>query len=135
MDLAEQPCRKTAKPPRPAGAAIIASSGISAADDDPGVAQAVFLRQAEEDRRVFRMQTDAAMRGRPAEALDFISGMHRIAAVEEDRVRHRRIVVFARAMIARSKIGAPGAGRRYKALARGGDFPFVFLPAILGHRH
>jgi hypothetical protein len=62
--------------------------------DDAGVAGAVGFNQPEQDRRIGGMQPDAAMRGRTAEARNLVAAVDREAAVEEDGMRHRRVVIF-----------------------------------------
>lgn len=41
------------------------------------------------------MQPDAAMRGRAAEPGNLVAAVNGEAAMEEDRVRHRRVVIDA----------------------------------------
>ena len=81
-------------------------------------------------RRVVGMQADAAVRGRPAEMRDLVGAVDGVAAVEEDRIGHRRPVVFAREPFARQPLRLVGAVGRAVAHARGRHRPFVARRAI-----
>ena len=63
---------------------------------DGGCRHPLLLHKRIEGRGIVGMQPDAAVGGRAAKLVDLITAMDRKAAMEEDRMRHRRIVVFAR---------------------------------------
>ena len=96
------------------------------ADRDRG---ALRLDQGIELRGIGGTQPDAAVRHRPAEVGDLIGAVDRIAAAKEDRMRHRRMVVFARIMH-RLKAGRMiGAARRHIAWAGRRNRPDIGLAA------
>src|SRR5581483_8973463 len=102
---------------------------------DAGILHALALHQREQHRRVRRMQADAAMRGDAAQLGDLGGAVDRIALVEENRMRHRRVVIFARIPRAfealRLVLSAWGA---VPALA-GGDQPIIARRAVHQHGH
>src|ERR1700730_15035084 len=63
---------------------------------DRGAAHAFAFEQVEQDGGVVRVETHAAVRGRSAQPRDFVSAVNGVAAMEENRIRHRRIVIQAR---------------------------------------
>ena len=77
----------------------------------------------------------AAVGGGSAEAVDLVAAVDRVAAMEEDRIRHRGVVIQLRKMRplqalrmvhpARRRIAGPGSGNR----------PAVARLAVHGHRH
>src|SRR5262245_4175827 len=81
------------------------------------------------------MQPDAAVRGGTAEAMDLVAAVDRIAAVEEDRVRHGRVVVFLREPRSFHALGSIGAAGGAVAGAAGGHHPAVARHAVDGDRH
>ena len=103
--------------------------GLLAGDHDLGVAH-MLLHQPEQNGGVLRMQADAAMRGRAAEMRDLVAAVDGVAAVEEDRIGHRRPVVFAREPFALEPLRPVGAVRRAIAPARGRHRPFVAGRAV-----
>jgi len=107
----------------------------SADDDDARVPSPERLHQRIKVRRVRRVQADAAMRGRAAEALDIGGGVHGVAAVEEHRMRHRRIVVFLGIPHRRQARRPERAGRRDVAAPCRRDLPLVGRPAVDRHGH
>ena len=64
-------------------------------DDRRGV-RALLFHDRKESRGVLGMESDAAVRSRPAETADLVAAMYGVAAVEEDRVWHGRIVICSR---------------------------------------
>ena len=64
-------------------------------NDDTGVACAMLPHDAKQGRGIGGVKPDAAMRGGAAKPGNLVAAMDRIAALEEDRVRHRRIIVLA----------------------------------------
>ena len=81
--------------PACADACTALANSPRAVDQDRGVRHAGALHQHEQRRGIGRMQPHAAVRGGPAEARDVVRAVDRVALVEEDRVRHRRAVIFA----------------------------------------
>ena len=77
----------------------------------PGILAAIFLHQIEKGTRIWRFQADAAMRGRRAQTGHGIGAVNGIAAKEEYRIRHRRIIIYARIMHALHGAGAKTANR------------------------
>ncbi len=67
--------------------------------------------QAVEFGGVARVKPDAAVGRGAAEALDVVAAVDRVTALEEDRMRHRRPVVFARIMHSLQPFGAIAADR------------------------
>src|ERR1700749_1440580 len=63
---------------------------------DSGVLHAFAADDAEQHGGVAGMQAYAAVRRRPAKLGGVVAAVDGKTAVEEDRVRHRRIVVFVR---------------------------------------
>src|SRR4029077_17001178 len=84
-------------------------------DHDRGVVHAYPADDAEQHSRGARMQAHAAVRRRPAELGDVVAAVDGETAVEEDRVRHRRVVVFAREPARRHGPRMKDAGRRPEA--------------------
>src|SRR5690606_9140343 len=60
---------------------------------------------------------------------------HRIAAIEEDRMRHRRPIVLARIPALLEPHRAEFSGWRVIAAAAGGDWPAIALGAVDGDGH
>ena len=95
------------RPRRPASGAPRADRcGLGLLDRNPGVAEAFLLHQREQDGCVRRMQPDAAFRGPPAELRDMGGAVDGEIAVVENRIRHRRVVVDGRAVVARQVTAA-----------------------------
>src|SRR5436305_11705049 len=63
-------------------------------DHDARVAAAVALDQRIQRRGMMWMQPHAAVRGGAAEPRQLIGAVNGKAVIEEDRMRHRRIVIF-----------------------------------------
>ncbi|ESX11548.1 hypothetical protein X768_10700 [Mesorhizobium sp. LSJC265A00] len=81
------------------------------------------------------MQPHAAMRRRPSQPLDGVGRMHGVAAAEEDRMRHRRVVVFLRMPHLVHAGRLERAGRRDMRTVAGRDLPGESRPAIDQHFH
>ena len=86
-------------------------------------------------RGVPRRQPHAAVRGDSAEAADRVSAVDRVSAGEEDRMRHRRIVVLVRVRHHVHALRMIDAGRRAVTGPAGGDGPIVVGAARRGHVH
>src|SRR5690242_21104269 len=67
--------------------------------------------------------------------MDLVAAVDRIAAVEEDRVRHGRIVVFLREPRSFHSLRPIGAAGGAVAGAAGGNDPAVPRRAVDRHRH
>src|SRR5690606_7128498 len=93
------------------------------------------LHDLKQGRGVLRVQPHAAMRGRRAETLNLVTAVDRVAALEEDRMRHRRAVILARKPIALEALGAIDPDGGDVAAARGRDRPGVAVPAVDADRH
>ena len=102
---------------------------------DRGRGHAVTLHQAEQDCSVLRIEPHATVRGRAAEMGDFVAAVDSEAAIKEDRMRHRRIVIFAREPTSRQHFRMIGAGRRDMAAPRRRYGPVVARHAVDAHRH
>src|SRR5262245_21209380 len=100
-------------------------SGLLSVDLDPSTTAAVALDQRVERRCVRGMQPHAAMRGWAAETAYVRRAVYCEAVIEEDRVRHRRIVVLPREPARRHHLRLEDAARRAVAAASGGDRPGV----------
>ena len=61
-------------------------------NNDRGGAHAFALHEAEEDRSVAGIEPHTAVRGRAAEMRNLVAAVDGEAAIEENRMRHRRIV-------------------------------------------
>src|SRR5580698_288685 len=88
-------------------------------DLDPRIARAVALDQSEQGCRMRGVQPDAAVRGGTAEPGDIVGAMNGEAVIEENRVRHRRVVIFAREIAAHHRLRVVDAARRAVAVATG----------------
>jgi hypothetical protein len=86
-------------------------------NDDLRRPGAVFLHQAEELGGVLGVQPDAAVGRRAAQRLDVGAAVDGVAAVEENRMGHRRHVVFARVIFLGHALDPVGSARRVIALA------------------
>src|SRR4051794_38652190 len=75
------------------------SAVASSLDMDRGIFPAIALHQRIKDGRIGGMEAHAAMGGGAAQRTDVCGAVNGNSAVEEDRIGHRRIVVFARMMI------------------------------------
>jgi len=81
------------------------------------------------------MKSDAAVRGGPAEPVDFVAPMDRVPAMEEDRIRHGRVVIFLRKPRPLQPLGMIGAvGRAVSGSARRHD-KLVARRAVDRNRH
>ena len=78
---------------------------------DRGVLHAFAADDAEQHGGVAGMQAYAAVRRRPAKLGNVVAAVDGKTAVEEDRVRHRRIVVFVREPLRRHGPRMEDAGR------------------------
>src|SRR5580700_3961672 len=102
---------------------------------DRGAAHAFPLDQVEQDGGVVRIEPYATVRGRSAEPRDFVSAVNGVAAMEENRIRHRRIVIEPRKPAPRHHLRVIGAGRRDVALPGGRDPPVIARHAVDADLH
>src|SRR5206468_569011 len=65
----------------------------SGRNDDRSLPIAVRLDEGEQGRGAPGRQAHAAVRGGASDVSDFVGPVDRVAAAEEDRVGHRRVVV------------------------------------------
>ena len=66
---------------------------------------------------------------------DFVAAVNGKTAIEEDRMRHRRIVIFSREPVSRQHFRMIGARGRDVTAARRGDPPVVPRHSIDDDRH
>lgn len=78
---------------------------VLAGNDDPRLASAEPLNHIIEMPRILRMQPDAAMGCRAPQPLQVIGAVDGVSAMKKDRMRHRRIIIFAGAMKTAQKCG------------------------------
>src|SRR5947209_4073013 len=116
----------------PFGHVSAPSSAPSLMDVDAGAAH-VPLHHRKQDRGVFRMQPDAAVRRPPAKLADVGRTMDREISAVEDRIRHRCAAKKARAMMERERLRPEIAARR--AVNAGRYRPAVAGSAIHDHGH
>src|SRR5579863_9876182 len=102
---------------------------------DRGIAAALALDQAEQGGGIARIEPHAAMRDGPAETGNLVGAVDGVAAREKDRVRHRRIVVFARVPAHRQPLRMIGAGRGDVAAPRRRHPPAITRLAVDDHFH
>src|SRR5579883_1713091 len=88
-----------------------------------------------QDSSVSRRQAHAAMRRRLSQRADGVGAMDRIVRQKEDRMRHRRIVVFERMDHWIERDRPEIAVRRHMTLAAGRDGPIVLFARIRGDVH
>ena len=112
-----------------------AKRGWNLLHHDGGAAHAFALNDAVQHGGIRRVQSYAAVRGRPAKPCDLVAAVNGKPAVEEDRVRHRRIVVFAREPARRHHLRMIGAARRAVAGAAGRDLPDITRLAVDDDAH
>ena len=106
-----------------------------AVDRDARQFQAVLLHEAIKRLGVARSQPDAAVRRRITEAANMLRRMHRNAAIDKHRVRHRRVIVFARVPHLGHPLRAERAARRWELCGARRNRPSVFGVAIFRHNH
>ena len=82
-----------------------------------------------------RIEPHAAVRGRSAEPRDFVSAVNGVAAMEENRIRHRRIVIEPREPAPRHHLRVIGAGRRDVAVPGGRHPPVIARHAVDADLH
>jgi len=97
-------------------------------DDDPRPFRAAH--EAVEFARILRIEADAAMRGRAPEMPNIIGAVDRVSALEEDRVRHGGVMVFARSVKAVEGRWTIRSGWRAIAAARRRNRPSALQNAI-----
>src|SRR5260221_4877071 len=112
-----------------------ARCGPTLVDFDARIARSVALDQSEQCRRMRGMQPDAAVRGGSAEPREVVGAVNGEAVIEEDRVRHRRVVIFAGEIMPRHRLRMEYAARRAIAAAAGRDRPVVARRAVNADRH
>ena len=86
----------------------------------------------EQDCCIFRMQANAPVRNRPANPTNFVGSVNGIASVKEDRIGHRRIVVFFREPFPLKPDRAIVTIWSYVARARRRNRPLITFDAING---
>src|SRR4029077_13551965 len=85
----------------------------------------MLFDQREQDGSVLWMQSDAAVRCRTAEMSDLVTAVNGVTAIEENRIRHRRPIVFARKTFPRQPLGAIASIRRAVSPARRRNRPLI----------
>jgi hypothetical protein len=110
-------------------------NGNGSVHHDGGATHSFALHQTEQYRGVAGVEPYAAVRRRAAEARDLVGAMDGKTAVKEDRVRHRRIVVFAREPAPRHHLRMIGAARRSETGPAGRNPPAVARFAVDDDRH
>jgi len=104
-------------------------------DADAGVALTVALDEGVEGSGIGGVQPDAAMRSRRAEATHILGPVNGVTAIEEHRVGHRRVVIFARIMHPLQIFRMEAAARRVIAPFGGRHLPHCIGSAIDRHVH
>ena len=108
------------------------AAGRRAGDGD---GRAFPLHHLEQFRRIAGRKPYAAMRSRAAERAGRVGAVDGVAAAEEDRMRHRRVVIFARIMHLDEMARAIASARRHIALPRRRDRPDIIGAAVFdAHR-
>src|SRR5262245_6578762 len=115
------------------GTSVLPQSSID--DADAGVALTIALDERVKGSGIRGVQPDAAMRSRRAEAAHILGPMNGVTAIEEHRVRHRRVVIFARIMHPLQIFRTEAAARRIIAPFGGRHLPDRIGPAIDLHIH
>src|SRR3954452_23825724 len=80
--------------------------------------------------RVRRVQPHATMRGRTAETAEVVGAVDGKAIIEEDRMRHRRVVISLRIPAPRHHLRMKDAARGAIAAASGRDRPVIAGRAV-----
>jgi len=96
----------------------------SVLDDDNG-AFLIFLDQPEEGPCVLAAQPHATVGSTSTKTVFLVGTVRCDIAVEEDRMRHRGVVVNARTMMFTEPLHLKGAVRRPTVAFAGRDFPVV----------
>lgn len=97
---------------------------------DRGAAHAFALDQAEQNSGIARIEPHAAMRGRPAQLRNLVGAVDGESAIEEDRMRHRGIIVFAREPAPGQHLRVVGARRCNVSPPRRRNPPVVARHAV-----
>src|SRR5262249_38165646 len=95
----------------------------------------LLLHQVKEQCGMMGMQPYAAMRCWSPESIDRVAAVDRVALVEEDRIRHRRVVVGSGEPVALQSLRCVDAVRGCHVIAAGGDGPHVANIAVLDDQH
>ena len=112
-----------------------APTSAASADDDARSAFPFLPDEIEQGARIARREPHAAVRYGPSQSPRFKCSVNGVAAPEEDRMRHRRPFVFARAphaLEARRPIGASG---RHEPRTGRGHRPSCKQDAAIGNIH
>jgi len=104
------------------------AAGMNPMDLKRGVDRAVNAVVAELEKRSRKITT-------PAETAQVVGAVNGEAVIEEDRVRHRRIVILLREPASRHHLRRKHAARRAIAAATGGDRPGIACLPVDAHRH
>src|SRR5262249_52558901 len=108
---------------------------VTSRDHDGRVAHSPLLDQGEQRGGIRRMQSDTAVGSGAAEAMDLVTAMDRVTAVEEDRIWHGRVVVqFREPHPFHSLRPIRAAGRAIAGAARRNN-PAVAWHAVHRNRH
>src|SRR5262249_8476028 len=99
-------------------------------DLDHRVAAAVFAPERVAGRRVWGGQREAARGGGAPEIPRLVGPVDRIAAVEEDRMRHWRAAIDGGAVPHRERLRPESADRRVIAAPSGRDRPGIARAAV-----
>ena len=107
-----------------------------AGDDDRGVVHLLHLHQIEQDGGILRRQPHATMRSRIAQMRDAGKAVNGVAMhVEEDGVRHRRVVPLLRVVVGVHAVGLECAARRVAARHSGRHRPDIKQLTVDRDRH
>ncbi len=96
---------------------------------------AAVAREAEQRGGVARSEADAAVARAAPEGARGIGAVDRVAAAEEHRVRHRRIVILVRAPHRGHQSDPEASVRRDVAAPRRGDRPVIGRGPVDEHAH
>jgi hypothetical protein len=102
---------------------------------DAGAAATVALDQRVESGSIGGVQPDAAMGCRSAEPAHILGAVNGVAAIEEHRIRHRRVLILAGIVHPLQILRTEAAARRVIAAPSGRHLPDRIGPAIDRHIH
>lgn len=100
-------------------------------DDNLCATGSMCSNEVKENSSIVRMQTHASMRGWATEISYRIGPVDRVSAVEKDRVRHRRIIVFPRIPHPVESGGPKSAPGRSVAVPAGRHGPGIYGDAAI----
>ncbi len=120
---------------RPRHTDVARSSSCSVLDNDGRVCRAVFEDQVEQGPGVVTVQTDAALGVHLAQTVDFVGAVGGDVPVEENGVRHRRVVVLARIVVGIHRLNTERAGRGPAVFGPGRNRPFIGRHTIDQYDH